>query len=67
MEFMETLINYIIAILAVIGVLALYLLYRKWEVYCSWQQNYHYNKKVGKFRRKIILLKDFLNETIEKL
>lgn len=68
MEFMGVLIDYIFAILAVIGVLALLYLYFEWErYYYDWKATYHFVKDypdekngiIGKIKWKINLLKDF--------
>ena len=71
MEFIGVLIDYIFAILAVIGVLALLYLYFKWErYYDDWKATHHFVKDcpddkngiIGKIKWKINLLKDFFNK-----
>jgi len=68
MEFMGVLIDYIFAILVVIGVLVLLYVYVKWENYYNYWKAPHYFVKdypdekdgiIGKIKWKINLLKDF--------
>ncbi|MBA7589255.1 hypothetical protein ES708_31336 [subsurface metagenome] len=68
MKFIGVLIDYIFAILALIGVLVLLCLYFKWErYYDGWQATHHFVKDypdekdgiIGKINWKLNLLKDF--------
>jgi hypothetical protein len=68
MEFMGVLIDYIFAILVVIGMLVLLYLYVKWENYYNYWKATHYFVKdypdekdgiIGKIKWKTNLLKDF--------